>query len=92
MKQNIWNILLLIYIYIYDFILVSPQPTQPKSLLNIEEIPKKRTYSTWIHELFEGILTNEIKCLNCENVKKKKKKKKKKKFILQNISIMINYI
>jgi ubiquitin C-terminal hydrolase len=47
---------------------LSPQPTQPKSLLNIEEIPKKRTYSTWIHELFEGILTNEIKCLNCENV------------------------
>jgi len=45
-----------------------PQQSQPKSLLNIEEIPKKRTYSTWIHELFEGILTNEIKCLNCENV------------------------
>jgi len=41
---------------------------QPKSLLNVEDIPKKRTYSTWIHELFEGILTNEIKCLNCENV------------------------
>jgi len=41
---------------------------QPKSLLNVEEIPKKQVYSTWIHELFEGILTNEIKCLNCENV------------------------
>ncbi|ORX34877.1 cysteine proteinase [Piromyces finnis] len=41
---------------------------QPKSLLNVEEIPKQNIYSTWIHELFEGILTNEIKCLNCENV------------------------
>ncbi|ORY72796.1 cysteine proteinase [Neocallimastix californiae] len=44
------------------------QQSQPKSLLNVEEIPKKKTYSTWINELFEGILTNEIKCLNCENV------------------------
>lgn len=42
--------------------------SQPKSLLNVEDAPKKPVYSTWIHELFEGILTNEIKCLNCENV------------------------
>lgn len=42
------------------------EPTQ-KSLLNIED-SKKNKFSTWIHELFEGILTNEIKCLTCENV------------------------
>ncbi|OUM56960.1 hypothetical protein PIROE2DRAFT_37077, partial [Piromyces sp. E2] len=46
---------------------ISETPQQ-KSLLNVEEIQKKNVYSTWIHELFEGILTNEIKCLNCENV------------------------
>lgn len=45
----------------------NPPVVQPKSLLNVENIQKK-TYSTWIHELFEGILTNEIKCLNCENI------------------------
>ena len=24
---------------------------------------------TWIHELFQGILVNETKCLNCETVR-----------------------
>jgi len=46
----------------------NPPIVQPKSLLNVEDIPKKNNYSTWIHELFEGILTNEIRCLNCENI------------------------
>ncbi|KAK9472852.1 uncharacterized protein V1510DRAFT_120349 [Dipodascopsis tothii] len=26
------------------------------------------TNTRWVHELFEGVLTNEIKCLTCENV------------------------
>jgi len=27
--------------------------------------------SRWVHELFEGILTSETKCLTCENVTKR---------------------
>ena len=30
---------------------------------------KEEEELTWIHELFQGILVNETKCLNCETVK-----------------------
>ncbi|KAJ1941251.1 hypothetical protein EC988_006811, partial [Linderina pennispora] len=30
--------------------------------------PNKFRGSTWVHTLFEGLLTNETKCLSCENV------------------------
>lgn len=28
------------------------------------------TSSTWVHEIFQGTLTNETRCLNCESVRK----------------------
>jgi ubiquitin carboxyl-terminal hydrolase 12/46 len=28
----------------------------------------ERVEKTWIHEIFQGILTNETRCLNCETV------------------------
>ncbi|KAL1923143.1 uncharacterized protein VTP21DRAFT_9519 [Calcarisporiella thermophila] len=31
-------------------------------------VEHNRTTATWIHDLFAGILTNEIKCLTCESV------------------------
>ena len=34
--------------------------------------------TTWIHELFQGILVNETKCLNCETVDNKNKNKNNK--------------
>ena len=27
--------------------------------------------STWIHEIFQGVLTNETQCLSCETVRSK---------------------
>lgn len=33
-----------------------------------KEEPKSGQFETWIHELFQGQLTNETKCLNCESV------------------------
>ncbi|KAJ3196812.1 hypothetical protein HDU82_001649 [Entophlyctis luteolus] len=33
---------------------------------SIDEPKKKYSPSTWVHELFEGLLTNETKCLTCE--------------------------
>jgi hypothetical protein len=36
--------------------------------LKEEETKKKEGFKTWVHELFEGQLTNETKCLNCESV------------------------
>ncbi len=33
--------------------------------------PRQSTGSTWIHELFQGTLTNETKCLSCETVRSK---------------------
>ena len=38
------------------------------SCLNQE---RNSTEETWIHELFQGILVNETKCLNCESVSSK---------------------
>ena len=29
------------------------------------EVPKKKT---WVHDLFEGVLANEIRCLTCDTV------------------------
>ncbi|KAI8900526.1 hypothetical protein BC833DRAFT_581643 [Globomyces pollinis-pini] len=41
--------------------------------LNFNSAPDSKrensnSYKTWIHELFEGQLTNETKCLNCESI------------------------
>lgn len=33
-----------------------------------KEEPDKARFKTWVHELFEGQLANETKCLNCESV------------------------
>ena len=33
--------------------------------------PGQSTGCTWIHELFQGTLTNETKCLSCETVRSK---------------------
>lgn len=52
-----------------------PPPPQPtlngvKSSLNRPADAKRPQEQelTWIHELFQGILVNETKCLNCETV------------------------
>ena len=46
------------------------QPSQsaakPEELVAAAKLRKK--YLTWIHRLFEGVLTNETKCLTCETV------------------------
>lgn len=28
-----------------------------------------KTESTWVHDIFQGTLTNETRCLNCETVR-----------------------
>jgi ubiquitin carboxyl-terminal hydrolase 12/46 len=33
-----------------------------------EDSDFKDGFKTWVHELFQGQLTNETKCLNCESV------------------------
>ncbi|KAJ3125224.1 hypothetical protein HK100_010924 [Physocladia obscura] len=43
------------------------QPAKTNETIDSEEEPKKKyAASTWVHELFEGQLTNETKCLTCE--------------------------
>lgn len=32
---------------------------------------RKETQQTWVHEIFQGTLTNETRCLNCEAVRRK---------------------
>ena len=41
-----------------------------KSSVNSASIPNGPTKSdlTWVHEIFQGTLTNETLCLNCETV------------------------
>lgn len=35
---------------------------------NRGEEHRKETQQTWVHEIFQGTLTNETRCLNCEAV------------------------
>lgn len=32
---------------------------------------RKEAQQTWVHEIFQGTLTNETRCLNCEAVRRK---------------------
>jgi ubiquitin C-terminal hydrolase len=47
-------------------------PQLPDPLASVSSPSSASTHQTWVHELFEGILTNEIKCLNCETVTERK--------------------
>jgi ubiquitin carboxyl-terminal hydrolase 12/46 len=33
------------------------------------EAPTPQPEPTWVHEIFQGILTSETRCLNCETVR-----------------------
>ena len=33
-----------------------------------ETEPENKTEPTWVHDIFQGTLTNETRCLNCETV------------------------
>lgn len=56
--------------------LESISPKTDKSASNNDEQPNKSNNAgeelTWIHELFQGILVNETRCLNCDTVRAKK--------------------
>jgi len=41
---------------------------------SIESEEGDKTDLTWVHEIFQGTLTNETRCLNCEAVRLKKNK------------------
>lgn len=43
---------------------------------SIESEEGEKTDLTWVHEIFQGTLTNETRCLNCEAVRLKTKLKK----------------
>ncbi|XP_067903441.1 ubiquitin carboxyl-terminal hydrolase 12 isoform X2 [Heterodontus francisci] len=38
---------------------------------NVESEENDKTEPTWVHEIFQGTLTNETRCLNCETVSSK---------------------
>ncbi|XP_072108818.1 ubiquitin carboxyl-terminal hydrolase 46 isoform X2 [Mobula birostris] len=38
---------------------------------NANEIEENKLEPTWVHEIFQGTLTNETRCLNCETVSSK---------------------
>ncbi|XP_043560844.1 ubiquitin carboxyl-terminal hydrolase 12-B isoform X3 [Chiloscyllium plagiosum] len=38
---------------------------------NVENEESDKTEPTWVHEIFQGTLTNETRCLNCETVSSK---------------------
>lgn len=46
--------------------LIDAASSNPQGNNNCETGAEKREELTWIHELFQGILVNETKCLNCE--------------------------
>jgi hypothetical protein len=41
--------------------------TKPK--IGNSEAPTPQPEPTWVHEIFQGILTSETRCLNCETVR-----------------------
>ena len=38
-----------------------------------QDNPNTKPDPTWVHEIFQGTLTNETRCLNCETVSKEKR-------------------
>ncbi|XP_016142738.1 ubiquitin carboxyl-terminal hydrolase 12-like [Sinocyclocheilus grahami] len=43
---------------------------------------EEKTQQTWVHEIFQGTLTNETRCLNCEAVSQRRMRVKKLPMIL----------
>lgn len=43
-------------------------PTGSSERDNEEQQPAKYQCKTWIHTIFEGVLTNDTRCLTCETV------------------------
>ncbi|KAF7690118.1 hypothetical protein HF521_011922 [Silurus meridionalis] len=41
------------------------------SVVTAETETENKTESTWVHDIFQGTLTNETRCLNCETVSSK---------------------
>lgn len=39
------------------------------SAVTAESETENKTESTWVHDIFQGTLTNETRCLNCETVR-----------------------
>lgn len=44
------------------------KPQNGRLVQNGGEEGTKETQQTWVHEIFQGTLTNETRCLNCEAV------------------------
>lgn len=62
-ERNYFNI----YIYMYTYIVYIV--ADESSLKGSETTSSTNTTNaTWVHQLFEGTLTNETKCLTCETV------------------------
>ena len=54
--------------HINEIILAERNQGQKKNTSEKSDIPPE---PTWVHEIFQGILTSETRCLNCETVSSK---------------------
>jgi ubiquitin carboxyl-terminal hydrolase 12/46 len=50
------------------YFLAERHQSSAKPKMGNGEAPTPQPEPTWVHEIFQGILTSETRCLNCETV------------------------
>ncbi|CAG0887141.1 unnamed protein product [Darwinula stevensoni] len=80
MQQDAHEFLIFLMNHVNEVMLAERQASQPnvgKSKNDVQpgsgqnQQRKEKPEPTWVHEIFQGVLTNETKCLNCETVSSK---------------------
>lgn len=74
MQQDAHEFLNFLINHINEIILAERNNGKAKTSVTVGEIPLNTSASsdpTWVHEIFQGVLTSETRCLNCETISSK---------------------
>ncbi|KAJ8878996.1 hypothetical protein PR048_019602 [Dryococelus australis] len=71
MQQDAHEFLNFLINHINEIILAERHQNTCKPKQNNGDSPAPQPEPTWVHEIFQGILTSETRCLNCETVSSK---------------------
>ncbi|XP_049837823.1 ubiquitin carboxyl-terminal hydrolase 46 isoform X1 [Schistocerca gregaria] len=71
MQQDAHEFLNFLINHINEIILERHQSSNKPKTGGNGETPSSQQEPTWVHEIFQGILTSETRCLNCETVSSK---------------------
>ncbi|XP_069676930.1 ubiquitin carboxyl-terminal hydrolase 46 isoform X2 [Periplaneta americana] len=74
MQQDAHEFLNFLINHINEIILAERHQSSTKPKMGNGETPTPQPEPTWVHEIFQGILTSETRCLNCETKRMRVKK------------------